>query len=196
MLIQNFVANAPAALATLAPWRATQAAPEIIAAMLAALSGEFTVRDNIAIHASSTVEAGAVLKGPILIGPRSFVAAGAYLRGGVWLEGDNIIGPCCEAKTIFMFSHTKIAHLSFVGDSVLGHEVNVEAGAMIANYRNEKKDKAIAFNFKGQRIITGVDKFGAMLADGVRIGANAVVAPGAILDKGEKVGRLQLIDQS
>jgi acetyltransferase-like isoleucine patch superfamily enzyme len=44
-------------------------------------------------------------------------------------------------------------------------------------------------------IDTGVSKFGALVGDGSRIGANAVIAPGALLERGSIVGRLQLIDQ-
>jgi acetyltransferase-like isoleucine patch superfamily enzyme len=74
--------------------------------------------------------------------------------------------------------------------------VNVEAGAMIANYRNERADKRIRIRVEGQEIDTGVDKFGALIGDHARIGANAVIAPGAILRPGAIVKRLSLVDQS
>ena len=196
ILIRDFIANPPDALADLAPWAATQRGNELVGQFVAAAGLDFIKSDGMAIHKSTVIEKGAVLKGPIYIGPNCMVAAGAYLRGGVWLEGDDIIGPACEVKTTFMFSNSKIAHLSFVGDSVLGHDVNVEAGAMIANYRNEKLDKRIRFLFKGQMIDTGVMKFGAMIGDHTRIGANAVVAPGAVLERGSIINRLQLVDQS
>ncbi len=94
-----------------------------------------------------------------------------------------------------MFAGSKIAHLNFVGDSIIGSDVNIEAGAVIANYRNELDDKTIRIAFEGDVIDTGVTKFGALIGDGARIGANAVVAPGALLKPGRKVGRLQLEDQ-
>ena len=112
------------------------------------------------------------------------------------MEADDIIGPCCELKTVLMFSNSKAAHLNFVGDSVVGRDVNIEAGAMIANYRNEKADKVIRFHHQGKLVETGVEKFGAMIGDHVRIGANAVIAPGAVLPVSTIVRRLELVDQS
>ena len=44
-------------------------------------------------------------------------------------------------------------------------------------------------------IDTGVDKFGVLAGNGVRIGANAVIAPDAILMPGIKVPRLTIVDQ-
>ena len=66
---------------------------------------------------------------------------------------------------------------------------------MIANYRNELEDKAIRIKYENRVIETGVIKFGALIGDGTRIGANAVIAPGAILARASRVGRLQLVDQ-
>ena len=94
-----------------------------------------------------------------------------------------------------MFSGSKAAHLNFIGDSIIGSEVNLEAGSMVANYRNELSDKAIRIVHANRVIDTGVDKFGALIGDGTRIGANAVVAPGAILDRDARVPRLGLVDQ-
>lgn len=177
-------------------WQVTSRAEEIIRACLGQLGPEYVMDAEVAVHRSAVIEGGCTLKGPIIIGPRSFVAAGAYLRGGVFLDEDCIIGPGSELKTSFMFKGSKIAHLNFVGDSILGSGVNVEAGAVIANYRNEKEDKTIRIKVEGQIIETGVEKFGALVGDGARIGANAVIAPGALIWPGMKVARLQLVDQA
>ena len=196
VLIRDFVANAPALIADLAPWVATQRADLLISQLVSAAGEDFVKSNGMAIHKSSIIENGVVLKGPIYLGPNTFVAHGAYLRGGVWVEPDAIIGPNCEVKTTYMFGGSKIAHLSFVGDSVLGRGVNVEAGAIIANYRNEKANKVIAFNFQGRRIETGVDKFGCLLGDRSRVGANAVIAPGAVFTQDSIIKRLELVDLS
>jgi bifunctional N-acetylglucosamine-1-phosphate-uridyltransferase/glucosamine-1-phosphate-acetyltransferase GlmU-like protein len=177
------------------PWRVTWRAPELVRAAIEGLSGEWLREGEAAVHVSAEVEPGAVLKGPVVVGPRCFVSASALLRGGVFLDDDVIVGPSVELKTTFMFQGSKVAHLSFVGDSLLGAGVNVEAGAMIANYRNELDDKTIRIAFESKVIDAGVDKFGALVGDGARIGANAVIAPGAILKPGRRVERLSLIDQ-
>jgi NDP-sugar pyrophosphorylase family protein len=177
------------------PWRATQAAPRLIAQAVARLPGDYRRVGEAAVHDSAVVEAGAELKGPVIVGPGCFVSSSALLRGGVFLDEGCIVGPCVELKTCFMFAMSKVAHLSFVGDSILGAGVNVEAGAMIANYRNELADKAIRIAFGDGVLETGVDKFGALVGDSSRIGANAVIAPGALLAAGSRIGRLTLVDQ-
>lgn len=87
---------------------------------------------------------------------------------------------------------SKAAHLNFIGDSIIGSDVNLEAGSMVANYRNELSDKTIRIVQGDQVIDTGVEKFGALIGDGTRVGANAVVAPGAVLNRDARPPRLVL----
>jgi bifunctional N-acetylglucosamine-1-phosphate-uridyltransferase/glucosamine-1-phosphate-acetyltransferase GlmU-like protein len=100
-----------------------------------------------------------------------------------------------ELKSTFMFRGSKVAHLNFVGDSIVGSDVNIEAGAIVANYRNEMDNKRILILWKGTIIDTGVEKFGALIGDNARIGANAVVAPGALIEAGTRLTRLGKVDQ-
>ena len=159
------------------------------------LSG-YDIEDGVAIHRRATVEKGAVVKGPAIIGPGCFVAATAYLRDGVFLDEDCIVGPACEIKSVFLLNGAKAAHLSFAGDSIIGAGANIEAGAIIANFRNERAEKRIRIK-TGEKIIdTGVDKFGALVGDEARIGAGAVIAPGALIRPGAVIERLSLVDQS
>jgi NDP-sugar pyrophosphorylase family protein len=176
-------------------WRITQQAPDHVREAIERLSAEYRRLGDAAVHATAEIETGAVIKGPAIIGPRCFVAGSALLRGGIFLDEDCIVGPGVELKTTFMFQGSKAAHLNFVGDSIIGSDVNLEAGCVVANYRNELADKRIRIAFGGQVIETGVEKFGALIGDRCRIGANAVIAPGAILDPGLRLGRLSLLDQ-
>lgn len=178
------------------PWDFVGNIEEWLRQQIASLDTSYQRVDELAVHRTARIEAGAFVKGPAIIGPNCFIAAGAYLRGGVYLERDCIIGPSSELKTSVMFAGSKLAHMNFVGDSIIGADVNIEAGAVIANHRNEREDRNIRIVYRGQVIDTGVSKFGALVGDGSRIGANAVVAPGALLEPASIVGRLQLIDQS
>ena len=177
------------------PWSIVANAEALVQEMLAACGDAFDRRDAVALHRSATVESGAVIKGPAVIGPRCFIAAGAYLRGGVWLEEACVIGPGAELKSSFVFGGSKLAHFNFVGDSILGSDVNLEAGSILANFRNERSNKEIKVRIGTQLHGTGVEKFGALVGDGVRIGANAVIAPGALIRPGQVVPRLSLLDQ-
>jgi NDP-sugar pyrophosphorylase family protein len=187
--------SALAAHAALPPWDLPAHAREIVTAMLADLDPSFEIADEVARHPTARIEHGAIVKGPAIIGPGCLLAAGAYLRGGVWLEGDCVVGPHAELKSSFLFRGARLAHLNFVGDSILGADVNVEAGAVIANRRNEQADPSIRIRVGPDVIETGVATFGALVGDRSRIGANAVVAPGALLAPRSIVPRLGLIDQ-
>ncbi|NJM26311.1 MAG: LpxA family transferase [Bacteroidia bacterium] len=177
------------------PWALTAQAKAHVELRLGRLGDGYIVKDDVAIHQSALVEKGCILKGPIVIGPQCFIGAHAYLRNGVWLDENVGIGPGCEVKSSFIFNGTRLAHFNFVGDSVLGSNVNMEAGAVIANYFNERADKSIFVRWNNGDLKLDTTKFGALVADGCRIGANAVLSPGTILPPNSIVSRLQLIDQ-
>jgi len=181
--------------AALPPWELTARAAEVVTRVLAMPDSAFEIAGDIARHPTARIEHGAVVKGPAVIGPGCLVAAGAYLRGGVWLEEQCVVGPHAEVKASFLFRGARLAHLNFVGDSILGEDVNLEAGAVIANRRNERDDPRIRIRAAQHVIDTGVETFGALVGDRCRIGANAVVAPGALLAPRSIVPRLGLIDQ-
>lgn len=194
--IESFSTSDLSCFSELSPWELTSNSSQCVReAMASLLSEEFSITEEIAVHKSAIIETGAILKGPLIIGPKCFIAAGAYLRGGVWLDADCIIGPGSELKSSFIFSGSKLAHFNFVGDSILGCDVNLEAGSIIANYRNEADSKEIQIFKSNQLIKTGVNKFGALVGDGCKVGANAVIAPGALLMPKTIVGRLELIEQ-
>jgi UDP-N-acetylglucosamine diphosphorylase / glucose-1-phosphate thymidylyltransferase / UDP-N-acetylgalactosamine diphosphorylase / glucosamine-1-phosphate N-acetyltransferase / galactosamine-1-phosphate N-acetyltransferase len=178
------------------PWDITHHAAKIIRDTLGSLDTDYSVSGEIAVHKSATIEPGAIVKGPAIIGPRCSLAAYAYLRDGVFLEEDCVIGPGVELKTTLLFKGVKLAHFNFVGDSILGEGVNMEAGSVIANCRNECGGKHIRITTHDHVIDTGVEKFGAVVGDFSKIGANAVIAPGALIMPKTIVKRLQLLDQA
>lgn len=163
--------------------------------MLASLDSDYEIKDNIAIHRTAMMESGAILKGPLIIGPRCFIAAHAYLRGGVWLGEKVTIGPGCEVKGSILLGRSAAAHFNYIGDSIIGADVNMEAGAVIANHYNERADKSIYVKYGEAIIPTGSTKFGALIGDGSRIGANAVLSPGTLLSPHSIVKRLELVEQ-
>ena len=73
-------------------------------------------------------------------------------------------------------NNTNICHLSYVGDSIVGEGVNVGAGFITANLRHDGKN--VLSMVKGKLVDTGMKKFGAVIADGVKTGINTSVYPG------------------
>lgn len=193
--IASFEVSPLAPWASLSPWELTAQSESVVQRLLVVLpAAEFNFAGDVAVHHTATVEAGAVLKGPLIVGPHCFVASGAYLRGGNWVAEHCTFGPGAELKSSFVFPGTKLAHFNFVGDSVLGTDVNLEAGSIICNYRNERADKEVLVRVGGELWQTGCSKFGAVVGDHARIGANAVVAPGALLQSSTVVLRGSLRD--
>lgn len=198
--IASYVASIPSSAlqpwSHLSPWEITANAAAAVRSLLDTTDlRDYVVADEVAVHRSAVVEPGATLKGPLIVGSQCFVAGGAYVRGGNWLAADCVVGPGTELKSSFVFCRTKLAHFNFVGDSILGEDVNLEAGSIVCNYRNERDDKEIRVRRGTTLYCTGVQKFGALVGDQVRIGANAVLAPGTLLDRKAVLSRLALCDQ-
>lgn len=190
--IQSFEKSLPE-LQQYYPWEITTRAVEFVTSMIAFLNEEYHIQDGIAIHNTAHIEPHVIIKTPAIIGPNCFVASHAYIRNGVLLLGNNSVGPCCEVKSSIIFPFTNLAHFNFIGDSVIGSHVNFEAGAVIANHFNERSDKSITIKIASEWKLTGVEKFGALVGDNCKIGANAVLSPGTVLEKNTIVNRLQLI---
>lgn len=178
------------------PWHLLQKLPDLLRKLQEQLDDEYVQQGEAMIHTSAKIEPGVMLKGPMVIGPNCFVGAHAYLRGGVFLDERVSIGPGCEIKSSMLFTGTSAAHFNFIGDSIVGSQVNFEAGSITANHYNERTDKRIFVRYAGESHDTGVVKFGALIGDGTRIGANAVLSPGTLLEPGSIVGRLELVEQN
>ncbi len=193
--ITRFASSPLAPWADAAPWEITAQSEHIVRGLLATLpAADFDITQEVAVHRRARVETGAVLKGPLILGADCFVATGAYLRGGNWVAERCTFGPGSELKSSFVFAGTKLAHFNFVGDSLLGEDVNLEAGSIVCNYRNERADKEIQVRLGTALHRTGCLKFGALVGDHARIGANAVLAPGALLPPSVVVRRAALRD--
>jgi NDP-sugar pyrophosphorylase family protein len=184
----------PEILHDLLPWQITANLEEILMEYLPGLNKDYRISNNQAIHHSARIETGVILKGTVIIGADCFLATGAYLRGGVFLDNGVSIGPGCEIKSSVIARGTAIAHFNFIGNSLIGNQVNFEAGSVIANHYNERENKRIFIKMNSEILDTGLDKFGALVGDHSRIGANAVLSPGTILRPGSIVKRLELIE--
>jgi UDP-N-acetylglucosamine diphosphorylase / glucose-1-phosphate thymidylyltransferase / UDP-N-acetylgalactosamine diphosphorylase / glucosamine-1-phosphate N-acetyltransferase / galactosamine-1-phosphate N-acetyltransferase len=195
-LYSSFHSRLPFLDLSIQPWQIIAQLPVILEHLAGVLSGSsFRNSDGILVHNTATIEAGAVVKAPAIISEGCFIASTAYVRGGVFFDKRVIIGPGCEVKATIIMANSALAHFNFVGDSIIGADVNIEGGAVVANHYNERKDKEISIYVRGQDIRSGTEKFGAVIGDHCRVGANAVLSPGTVLEPNEVVGRLALVDQ-
>jgi NDP-sugar pyrophosphorylase family protein len=138
--------------------------------------------DRIYIEDGVIIEPGAFIEGPCWIGKGSEIRHGAYIRGNVIIGNKCVIGHTTEVKNSVFLNGAKASHFAYVGDSILGNDVNLGAGTKLANLRFDRKE--IIVKEGGEIHKTGIKKFGAILADGAQTGCNSVTNPGTVFLKG------------
>ena len=136
--------------------------------------------DSIFIHPDAIVAESAVIEGPCYIGPNVVIRHGAYLRGGNWICNDSIVGNSSEIKNSLLLPGAKAPHFNYVGDSIIGANVNLGAGVKISNVRNDRRPVYVRL-FSGEIVQTNLSKMGAIIGDGSQIGCNSVTNPGALI---------------
>ncbi len=144
-------------------------------------AGSYLEGNSIQIGKGVIVEEGAFLGGFNLIGDNNEIRNGAYVRGEVITGKGCVLGHVSEIKSSIFLNNSKAPHFAYVGDSVLGNNVNLGAGTKISNlkiYGNE-----ISIIHEGGKINTGLRKFGAIIGDNVETGCNSVLNPGVILGR-------------
>ncbi len=160
------------------PWEALCGLSAFFAALLPTLGPEFEPRgEGVFVHTAASVDPGARIFGPAVIGAGSEVRCGALLRGNVLLGEGCVVGNCSELKNAILFDGAKAPHFNYIGDSILGHRAHLGAGAVLSNLKSDGSEVAIAG--KG----TGLRKCGAFLGDNAEVGCNAVLCPGTVLGK-------------
>jgi NDP-sugar pyrophosphorylase family protein len=143
------------------------------------------VGDQIVICPGARIHPGVVIEGPVFIGRDVEIRPGAYIRGGVWIGDKCVVGANTEIKRAILLRHAKAPHLNYVGDSILGMDVNLGAGTILSNFRHD--GGYIRIPADGHRLETGRRKLGAILGDGVLTGCNSVLHPGVIVGRGTQI---------
>ena len=141
--------------------------------------------DAIFIGPGAVLEPGALVKGPSIIGAHTEVRQGAYVRGKCIVGVRCVVGHTTEMKSSILLNGAKAGHFAYIGDSLLGKDVNLGAGTKLANLKVD--GQTIRVTIHGTHITTNLRKFGAMVGDHVEIGCNAVTNPGTILGKSCRV---------
>jgi acetyltransferase-like isoleucine patch superfamily enzyme len=127
------------------------------------------------------VEPGALIKGPTIIGDQTEVRQGAYIRGYCLIGKNCVVGHVTEVKHSIFLNGAKAGHFAYLGDSILGNDVNLGAGTKLANLRFIKGDIPIKTATGMEN--TNLRKMGAIMGDQVQTGCNTVTNPGTLLGK-------------
>ena len=167
-----------------------------LAVWLGALLDELGVKDQPLIHGQvapsaivegrvyvakgAVIEPTAYVQGPCYIGPKAEVRHGAYIRGQVYIGPQAVVGHTTEVKGSIFFDGAKAGHFAYIGDGILGREVNLGAGTKLANLPLRRGTIRMKHP-DGHLISTGLQKFSAILGDFAQTGCNSVLSPGTLL---------------
>lgn len=147
--------------------------------------------ENVWIHKTAVLYPNVYLAGPAIIGPRTQVRPGAFVRGNALVGADCVVGNSTELKNVILFDHVQVPHYNYVGDSVLGYHSHMGAGAITSNVKQDNTH--VTIRFQGSIIDTGRRKFGAILGDFAEIGCNSVLNPGSVIGQGSRVYPLSMV---
>ncbi|MDD5552207.1 MAG: sugar phosphate nucleotidyltransferase [Candidatus Pacebacteria bacterium] len=135
-----------------------------------------TIKGKVYIEKGTVIKSGSYIEGPCYIGKNCDIGPNCYIRQATTIRDNCHIGNACEIKNSIIGKNTKVPHLSYVADSVIGESCNLGSGTITANLRH---DGANVFSMiKGSLVDTGRRKFGTVLGDNVKTGINTLIYPG------------------
>jgi bifunctional UDP-N-acetylglucosamine pyrophosphorylase/glucosamine-1-phosphate N-acetyltransferase len=186
------------------PWNLLEANEKALGSMEGSIEGDIEdgvhVQGPVRIAEGARVRSGAYIEGPVCIGSGSDIGPNCYLRPSTCIGADVRVGNACEVKNSIIMDGTRVPHLSYIGDSVIGERCNLGAGTITANIRFDKKN--VKVEIKGERIDSGRRKLGVIIGDdaqtginvnllpGVKVGAGAWIAPGLTVYEDIKSGTI------
>lgn len=139
------------------------------------------IKDGVYVHKSVTVLKSVYLGHNIIIGKDVDLRNAAFLRENVIIGDECVVGNSCELKNVLMFNKAKAPHFNYLGDTIMGYNSHIGAGVKISNLKLDESN--VILKVGDEKIDTKLRKFGAVLADNVQVGCNAVLNPGTILGK-------------
>ena len=122
---------------------------------------------------------GARLENKVKVGPYARIRPGTHLMQGVK------IGNFVETKKSKIKSNSKVNHLSYIGDTLIGESSNIGAGTITCNYDGIKKNKTTI----SDNVFIGSN---TSLVAPIKIGKNSVVGAGSVITKDIKENSLAL----
>lgn len=133
---------------------------------------------NLVLGVDSIILPGTRIEGNVFIGKNCKIGPNAYIRGNTLIADECHIG-MCEVKNSIILKGSNVPHFSYVGDSVIGENVNLGAGTNLANLRFDDKNVKVELN--GEKLDSGRRKLGALIGSNTKIGINCSINCGIII---------------
>lgn len=175
------------------PWEVLPLIGEFIKKLGETLSpDEYEKRgEDIWVAKSASVFDSAYITGPTIIGKEAQVRQCAFIRGNVIVGEGAVVGNSTELKNAILFNKVQVPHFNYIGDSILGFRAHTGAGVIASNVKLDKKPVVVKDG--GERMDTGLKKFGAILGDYAEIGCNSVLNPGTVVGRNSIVYTLSSV---
>jgi len=145
-----------------------------------------TIKGPVSLEGSACVKSGSYIEGPAYIGEGSTVGPNSRIRPCTSIGNGVIVGASCEIKNSIVMAETRIPHLSYVGDSVIGEGCNLGAGTITANIRLD--EAMVKVKLKERTVSSGRRKLGTIMGEGVQTGINSSLMPGVRIGPSAFVG--------
>lgn len=143
------------------------------------------IKENVWVSKEAVIADSAFIAGPTIICKGTEIRHCAFIRGSVIVGENCVVGNSTELKNAILFNNVQVPHFNYIGDSILGFKAHFGAGSIVSNVKSDKSNVSVLIN--GSKTDTGLRKFGAIVADYVEIGCNAVLNPGTIIGKNSNV---------
>ncbi len=134
------------------------------------------VKGTLILGRSSIIKSGTYIEGNVIIGNNCTLGPNVHLRGPIAIGNNCKIGNGSEVKSSIIFDNSSVPHLSYIGDSIVGENVNIGGGTITANLRFDHA--TIKVDIEGQKIDSLRKKLGVIIGDGASLGINVSTMPG------------------
>jgi bifunctional UDP-N-acetylglucosamine pyrophosphorylase/glucosamine-1-phosphate N-acetyltransferase len=138
------------------------------------------IEHNVDIGQDTVIRPGCYIESGVVIGKRCTIGPYAHLRKGVVIGNDTRVGNFAELVRTQVGERVKINHVSYLGDAVVGDDVNIGAGTITANFNGVEKSQTTI----GKGAFIGSD---TVLVAPVEVGAGASTGAGCVVPKGQNV---------
>ncbi len=129
----------------------------------------------------------AVIEEPCYIGDNAVIGNNSLIRNYSTIGEGSVIGYGSEIKHSLVGDNCW-THSAYVGDSIIGDNCSLGAGTVTANLRFDKKNVTLRVLGKKERMDTGSNKFGVVMADNCKVGSNSTLMPGTKMGPHSIVG--------
>jgi bifunctional UDP-N-acetylglucosamine pyrophosphorylase/glucosamine-1-phosphate N-acetyltransferase len=149
------------------------------------------IEGNVLIQNKVKVLHNAVIQGPAFIGEGTVIANNALVRES--MVGKNcVVGFATEVARSYL-NHDVWMHSNYIGDSIIDHNVSFGAGTVLGNLRFDEANVKVSIN--KDRMDSGMNKLGAIIGSGVRMGINSSTNPGVKIGRDSFVGGAVLVER-